>query len=175
MNIGFIILAPDANMHFVNNTITSIKIDNKESDIICVSPNNIEIDGKANCTNYTGSNTITSLINKGFEKSKSQWNTIIVAGCKVPFGWHQKVTKYILKETDILYSIFMMHNRSGKPYNLKLNFANCSLNGIIINKNIFKKVGNFSNNPLEVSKAFWATDALKYNVTFKGILGNKFI
>jgi hypothetical protein len=47
------------------------------------------------------------------------------------------------------------------------------LNGICINKIFFKEIGKLSENPLEISRKFWALEAKEKNANFKTILGIK--
>jgi len=45
------------------------------------------------------------------------------------------------------------------------------LNGLMIHKDTFKKIGSFSNNPLCYSKMIWADQAIEQKCKFKAILG----
>jgi len=46
---------------------------------------------------------------------------------------------------------------------------------VLINKNFYKQVGFFGKqNPEDIIKLLWATDAIKLGGTFKSIVGVKF-
>jgi hypothetical protein len=62
---------------------------------------------------------------------------------------------------------------NGQPIKINDTFYNCTLNGLCINKNFFKEVGKLSENPLEISRKFWALDAKEKGAEFKCILGIK--
>jgi hypothetical protein len=179
-DFGFIVLSPYHNIGGLKGTVRSIFNNYSSStNVICVtekaikSPQFKEMNDL--CKTYRGSNTITSLINKGLEKSNSDWNILVMEGSWVKKDLPSKYLRWIKSQKDVLYSIVINYDKQGMPKQIFKDFENCSLNGICINKNFFKEVGNFSDNPLDISRLFWAFEAADKGATFKGILGIKII
>lgn len=179
-NFGFIILSPDHNIGGLKGTLRSI-LNNYSSfvNVICVTGSDAKAEQVKEmneiCRTYKGGNTITSLINKGLEKGHEEWNIIIMEGSWVKRNLHSRYSTWIKSYKDVLYSIVVNYNKDGFPIKIFKDFEECSLNGICINRKLFKEVGKFSDNPLDVSKLFWSLEAKDKGATFKGILGIKLI
>jgi hypothetical protein len=179
-NFGFIILSPDHNIGGLKGTVRSI-INNYSSstNIICITGKNTKQNQikemKEVCKTYKGGDTITSLINTGLEKGHEEWNIIIMEGSWVKKNLHLKYSKWIESYKDVLYSIFINYNKEGYPIKVFKDFEECSLNGICINRNLFKEVGKFSDDSLNVSRLLWSLEAKSKQANFKGILGIKII
>jgi hypothetical protein len=177
LNFGFIILSPEHNIGGLKNTLRSIKNYYSDSNIISVVNKDIckeqmkEI--KEICEVYKGEKTITSLINKGFEKTKSDWNILIIEGARVSKNLNKKYSFFINSNEDILFPLILDYDIHGYPLKIHDKFYNCTLNGICINKSFFKSVGKLTDNPLEISRKFWSLDALSKEAKFKAILGIK--
>ena len=174
---GFIILCPDKNIAGLKNTLNSFE--NVYSDIprICIVGNNATEDEVAKmnevCTTFKGLNTITSLINLGMKKTKSDWNVIIFAGSRVRPIVQKEFDLFVKSEKDILF-----HVVDGK-----YTFCEGSMNGIIMHKRTFLEVGNFISSPItkvdmnemEVVKLLWSLDAIEKGCVFKAILGMRIV
>lgn len=123
------------------------------------------------CETIKGYDTITSLINVGMKKTKADWNAIVFAGSWVRSNIYRKFDLFVEKEKDILFPVV----------DGKINFTEGSMNGIIIHKDTFKEVGDFSTAPmqksgcsdLELIKLFWSLQAIEKGCTFKAIIGMK--
>lgn len=178
--LGFIILSPDHNIGGLKGTVRSI-INNYSTGtkIICVTEKGVKSDVfkemNGICKTYKGGETITSLMNAGLEKGHEDWNIIVMEGSWVKGNLHEKYSRWINSHRDVLYSIYVSYDREGFPSKIYKDFDECSLNGLCINRKLFKEVGKFSDNPLGYSKLFWAMDAVEKNAQFKGILGVKII
>lgn len=123
------------------------------------------------CKSYKAGNTITSLMNKGMHESKSDWNVFVMEGSFVEMRSIKKLQNFIKSEKDILFPIVIeqdLKNNRVLPHD---NFLNCTLNGLTINRKTFGMIGNFSDNPLEISKLVWGLDAMHQGCKFKGVLG----
>lgn len=175
--IGFIILSPENNIGGLKNTIRSIENTTENYSIICSVTKNIKSDQlkemQQYCSVYKSGDTITSLINKGFEKTKEDWNIVIIEGSRICKNLKSKYFKWITNEKNVIFPLIVEYNLNGYPNKINNTFYNCTLNGICINKSFFKQVGKLSENPLEISRKFWALDALKKGAEFKSILGIK--
>ena len=125
------------------------------------------------CRTHRGGLTVTSLINKGMRHAREGWNMMVVEGSWVPRNLDKRFGMWARSEKDVLFPVGMTHDRDGNPTNIISNFAECSLNGILLTKRFFGEVGNFSDNPLEISKKFWGLEAEDKGGVFKGILGIK--
>jgi hypothetical protein len=125
------------------------------------------------CVTHKGGQSITSLINKGFKHTKSGWNLLVMEGARIPLNIQNRYSKWIKSEHDVLFPITVNYDAAGKPVKVFNNFSECTLNGVLIHKNLFQKVGNFTENPLQISREFWSFDAFDKGAVFKAILGIK--
>jgi hypothetical protein len=176
-NLGFLILSTDHNIGGLKNTIRSIKNNCDNFSITCCVDKSIKSEQlkemKQFCDVHKGGNTITSLINKGFEKTKEDWNVVLMEGSRICKNLHYKYFRWITNEKNIIFPLIVEYNMNGQPSKINDTFYNCTLNGLCINKNFFKEVGKLSENPLEISRKFWALDAKEKGAEFKCILGIK--
>lgn len=177
LDFGFIILSPEHNIGGLRNTIRSIDTNYGNSNYICVVPKQTKNEQikeiKEICEVHKGGETITSLINKGFEKTKKDWNILILEGSRIPKNFYKKYEIFIKDNKDIVYPLIIDYDVYGYPKHVYDTFYNCTLNGICINKIFFKEIGKLSENPLEISRKFWALEAKEKNANFKTILGIK--
>jgi hypothetical protein len=125
------------------------------------------------CETVVGQDTITSLINVGVKESKSPWNVIVFAGSWVRGNVYRKFDAFVKSRKDILFPVVDGH----------YNFVDGSMNGIIIHKETFSEVGDFSthnmqkegHNDLELIKLWWSLGALEKGCVFKAIIGMKVV
>ena len=176
-NFGFIILSPNFNIGGLKNTLRSIKNNYEDTEVICcvsslIKSNQLK-EMKEVCNIHKGGKTITSLINKGFEKIESDWAILILEGSRVCKNIDMKYNKWIKNYNDVLFPLIIEYNREMYPKKIYDTFYNCTINGMCINKNFFKDVGKFTEDGLEESRKIWTVSALEKNVVFKSILGIK--
>lgn len=173
VNPCFTILCHDRNIGAVKTTCGSLKSNYPNNDRICIVPsdtNNNEL-GEFNllCPTYAGGNTWASLINLGMKKSTNNWNIFVIAGSWVCKSVLRKINMFCKDKKDVIFPIVDM----------KMNFTEGSINGLCINKDTFKEVGDFITTPMvksgvnefEMVKLFWAIDAFEKGCKFKGIVG----
>lgn len=178
MDVGFIVLCPDRSPAGLKNSIGSIRYNCYDRNCIAVVPKAISpkeiIELKEYCpTIHKGQDTITSLINTGMKRLKSEWGFIIFAGSRVPSYIEKKFTSFVKSDKDVLYPIV-----EGK-----YNFVEGAFNGVLFNKAFFKEVGDFPTatmqkaglNDFELAKLLWSLDAIEKGVMFKGIVGMRTI
>jgi hypothetical protein len=177
LDLSVIVLCPERNIAGLKCSVGSIKRHFYDREIICITGKNATPDEMNNmreiCPSYKGKETITSLINVGMKKIKSEWGFILYAGAYVRLYMEKKLCRFVESEKDILYPIV----------DRKMNFVDGSSNGILLNKTIFKEVGDFPDatmyksgmNDFELAKLLWALDAVKHGCKFKGIVGLKII
>lgn len=177
INFGYTILSFDYNIGGLKSTIRSIKNHYENAEIICVVNSDVSKDQikemKLSCDCHKAGKTVTSLINKSFDKIKSDWNILIVEGARVSRTLQDKYSYWARSDKDILFPLIVDYDRDGYPIEIHNEFHNCTLNGLCINKNFFKQVGKLTENPLEVSRQFWSIDASLAGANFKSILGIK--
>lgn len=160
-------------------TANNIKSKYKNFDFYTVVSENLALDSniiseiKNICGSevYDGGNTITSLLNKAFLSGESGWKIIIMEGSHVPFNLVKKISKFIESETDIIYNILPSRDRNNKIISLNKSILDCTLNGLTIHQETFKKIGKFSENPLEISRTLWSIEAIEKDCKIKGVLG----
>lgn len=172
-----IIVAPQANIGLIKTTVNSIKNNLPGWSFLISVTNDIKKDTIEElseiCNVVQGKTTITSLINAGVKASENDWNFIVFEGTSLQKSIENKFFKFVRDKKDIGFPIIVEYDYMGKPKNLNSNFVDGSMNGILIHKETFKKIGNMTDNPLPYSKLMWSLDAIAYGCTFKGILGAK--
>lgn len=173
LDIGFIILNPHNKIRNLRSSIGSVEIYSNSKSHLCVVEKNTKAKDFRESNSYSetfrGKDTMTSLINTGFKKLKNEWGFVIVAGAKINQFTEKKINNLICSEKDVLYSLALN----------QYNFVDSSLNGILINKQNFKNVGQWvdytkdDSNDFRESKIDWYIRALQCQVNFKGVLGLK--
>lgn len=173
LDIDFIILCPNKNKLDLKNTVNSIRWSNKEnSQITCVVGQNCSKSEQQEleqfCPVVVGEDTITSLINKGLKEAKRPWVFILYSGSRLRTNLQKKLGYFVNQDKDILFPII-----EGKT-----NFVDGSSNGILLNKDVFNKIGDFPimkstevSNDFEIAKLLWATNAIEHGCQFKAIAG----
>ena len=180
IDFNFVIISPEANFGLIKSTVRSIEGRYKNVPFCCVvgksvSPYQIR-EIKEICPNvYKGKGTVTSLINQGIKKGNSCWKYVLLEGVTMTSSMDKKYKTFIGSEKDILYPIITDYDRQGRPLKCYTSFEEATLNGMFIHQKTFKEVGNFSDNPIKVSKLFWMLDAAEKGCMFKAILGAKVI
>lgn len=176
-NFGFIVVVPNHNSGLLRSTINSIQNNYPNAPCICVveknAPQQAVKQMETICRVFKGGDTITSLINTGMANGPSDWNIVVMGGSYVAENSAHRLFNFVSDTKDVIYAVMPDYDRSGKPTKLHDSFFEASLNGLTIHKDTFKKVGKFTDNPLEVSKTFWNMCALDNGCVFKGILGVK--
>lgn len=178
IDFNFVILSPEANFGLIQSTIRSIKGRYKDTPYCCVvggrtSPKRMQ-EIKTICPDlYKGKDTITSLINQGVKKGESCWKYILFEGVTMMPNRDKKYKTFIKSEKDILYPIIVDYDRQGHPLKCYTEFEECTLNGLFLHQKTLKEVGDFSDNPLNISKLFWMLEAAEKGCMFKAILGAK--
>jgi hypothetical protein len=177
LDLSVIVLCPERNIGGLRGTVGSIKRHFYDRDIVCITGNNATADElkemKAYCPSYKGKDTITSLMNTGMKKIKTEWGFIIYAGSCVRAFMERKLANFVTSTKDVLYPIVDM----------KLNFMEGSSNGILLSKELFKAAGEFPDakmykqgtNDFELAKMLWALSAIECGGKFKGIMGLRVI
>ena len=114
------------------------------------------------CPVHRGRNTITSLINVGMDNSTSEWTLVVMAGAFLRNNLDRKYSYFVTSQKDILFPIV-----DGKT-----NFVDGTLNGIMVHRDTWKEIGQFSNQEsLSWCKLSWAMAAIEHGCCFKAILG----
>jgi len=177
LNFGFVILSPEHNFGHFMTTARSIGIHYPGIPGVCVTAKSTPAaqvkEMKTLCPTFKGKDTITSLINTGVKKGVSEWKLIVMEGTYVRRGIINKYSRFIEDEGDVLYPIITDYSKDGYPVRIYTSFDEATLDGMFMHQKTFKEVGDFSDNPLNVSKLMWALEARRKgkNVRFKGILG----
>jgi hypothetical protein len=178
LDMGFIILSPEPNIGRLKGTVRSIKNNySQDARMVCVVEKGTkkpEIDEmKEVCPTFRGGQTVTSLINTGFKNAGTGWNMLIMEGAWLPAGVKFRYSRWIKSEKDILFPIVVNYDRDGHPTKVFGTFSECTINGILADRDFFLGVGKLTENPLKISREFWAMDAVNKGALFKGILGIK--
>ncbi len=167
LDFGFIILCPDMNPITLNNTAKSLQLSHPACSVIAVMPAVTKPEMakrmKEVCSVYKGKDTITSLMNTGMRNLVNDWGIFVMAGTWVKAKIANKLSRFIENDSDILFPIV------DKIY----DFKHGSLNGLCINKKVFKKVGPFSETgSIPVCKEEWSIYASALcGSKFKAVLG----
>ena len=164
LDFGFIVLCPENHSGSLKSTVNSIKARYPKYPVICITEKTTKDENlkkmKEICTVYKGQDTFSSLINIGMKNTKAEWNFILCAGPLIPNKIDKRFSFFIENKKDVLFPIV----------DNKTNFVDATLNGLLINKETWKEVGEMANTgPLEIVKLMWALDAIAKGVQFKAI------
>lgn len=175
-SLGFVILSPEPNIARLKDTVRSVRNNFGDAPVLCSVEKGIKKaqfdEMKEVCPTVRGGNTVTSLINKGMEGLKGEgWRLFVMEGARVPKSIVSRYSRWIRSPQDVLFPIVVNHDREGRPMKILSSFEDCTLNGMLIHHSLFREVGPFSDNPIGVSKSFWAVDAHARGASFKAILG----
>lgn len=178
IDLGFIVISSEPNIGRLKSTCNSIKSNYSNSPVLAVVPKDINKDifndMKNICDCYKGKDTITSLINTGFKNCSNVWNMIIMEGTWVKGSIDKKYSYFLEDEKDIFYPVLCNYDIMGKPTKIHSNPWDCSLNGMMIHKKTYEKIGDHDNEcSIEVSRYLWSASAKDQNCKFKAILGVK--
>lgn len=180
-SIGFVIISPEPNIARLKDTARSIKTNfGEECEIVCSVSKGIKKDQldefKTVCHSFRGGETVMSLINHGLKRSGGDgWRILVMEGARVPNSLLRRYCRWIQSEKDVLYPIVMNQDIEGRPLSVLTDFDESTLNGTMLHTSLFAEVGEFSDNPIGVSKKFWGMDAEDKGAKFKAILGVKVI
>lgn len=180
-SLGFVVLSPEPNIARLRDTMRSIRMSfGEERPVVCCvggDSKKAQLDeAKEICPAFKGGKTITSLINEGFACIKSEgWRLFVMEGARVPRGMDRRYRNWVRSDRDVLFPIVSSQDLEGRMTKVMANFEECTLNGMLIHSRLFQEVGKFSDNPIPVSKGFWAVGALERGAVFKAILGVKVI
>lgn len=177
MDVGIVILCPDRNIGGLRNTAGSVRCHTYDREFICVVPEDATASDmkefKAVCPTHKGENTMTSLINVGMKKIKSEWAFMIFAGSRLQPTIEHRFSTLCTSEKDVIFPVI----------DRKWQFMEASFNGVLMNKKFFAEVGDFPSvtmqkaglNDFEFAKMLWALDAIEKGCTFKAIVGMRVI
>lgn len=168
LDFGFMLLCPDMNPDVFSNTFKSLKKSHPECPIIGVAPSCIGADIlkklKAICDVFKSKeNTITSMMNTGLRNVPSEWGIFIMSGSWVNKNITHKISKFIDNYSDIVFPIF----------DKITDFRRGAINGLCINRKVFKKVGPFAEiGAIDKCKEEWSIYAYGLcDSKFKAVLG----
>lgn len=180
-SMGFVIVSPDPNIARLKDTVRSIRSQFDDgAKIVCSVCKGVKKDSLAEfnevCPSFRGGETVMSLINSGIKKSGGPgWRMVVVEGARVPKDFESRYRRWIDSDRDVLFPIVMNHDMEGRPLSILATFEDSTLNGLLMHTSLFAEVGNFSDNPICVSKKFWGMDAEERGARFKAVLGVKII
>jgi hypothetical protein len=179
IDMGFAIISPEPNIGSLACTIRSIKNNYPNSSYLCVTSKGAHPEEYKKmmelCLVFKGKQTITSLINTALKKSKSEWTMVVMEGTPLHRGIDKKYGLFIENEKDVLFSIIMEYDKQGRPIKIRNTFYDAPLNGMLIHKNTFSEIGDFSDESIPISKLLWAAKAIEHGCKFKGILGTRIL
>lgn len=169
MDLGFLVLNPNGKLIDLKNTVWQINLHCYDRKCICVvdiNTKNIENMNQI-CPTYRSKKSIIDLVNCGMKKMNHEWTFMIMAGSKVTQQLETNINTFCNSEKDVLFPIV----------NKKHNFTETDFNGVLINTNFFKKVGNFTKhteekdciNDVESARIIWTNEALCLGAKFKAI------
>ena len=165
-DFGFIILCHNDNVDSLRSTANSIKNYYDGLPFVGIATSKIDKDEmslmKEVCKVYKGGKTYTSLMNKGMRHGCKTWNMFITAGSFVRPCVDKKINHFLEDDKDVVFPIV----------DKKTDFIDCTLNGLMIHKKTFNKVGKFEEDEnLQMCKLLWGCKAAEYGCKFKAILG----
>lgn len=175
IDLGFIIISLDHNIGRLKSTKNSIGYNYRSSKSICIVPDSTPAvsikESQEVCPVYKGGKTLLSMINAGFKRSPATWSMIVTEGKWIKSGLDERYLRFMRDTKDILFPVYYDQDRQGRIVHIYNNFSECDVNGLMIHKDTFKEVGNFSDNPDAISKFMWGLDAIDKGCNFKAVVG----
>lgn len=168
LDFGFVILCSERAVKLLQCTANSIRNRYPQVPYICSTDKSSTArdikEMKDICPTFKGKETYSSLINTGVKNSSTEWSFIVFAGSTIRRNLNLRFFNFVEDEKDILFPIA----------DNKAEFINGTLNGLFINKNTFKQIGNIEEKgSLEKVKAIWAAKAINKGCKFKAIANTK--
>jgi len=183
MDLGYIIINPEKNLTKLKVSVLSIRNSHTvgEPEIIHILPKDVSMADMKKFKEswpptHKGGDTITSLINAGFDKIKSTWGMVVFAGANFKGRIQLKYSMFVDSEKDVLYPLV-----AGK-----YNFVDATTNGLTMRKKFFQEIGNFPENYMwklveeneevitnsfDVCKLLWSFNAINKEAKFKAVIG----
>lgn len=160
LDLTVIILSIDGDSSKIEKTYQSSKFLCDTYQSLAVAPEKKKVT-EISCPIYYGGDFVTSLLDTGMCKIKTEWGYCVFAGSIIKKNIDRKLSLYIETEKDVLFPVV----------NRMWNFIDGSMNGLLINKKFYTEVGEFgSGNSLQNTKLLWAERALNKGVKFKAIV-----
>lgn len=168
LKFGFIILCPEHTIPLLKQTVNSIVNHYRQIPYVCVTDETASKEDleemKAICPTYKAGKTYSSLINLGMKKAPAEWNFLVCAGSTMRANMDRRFSCFVEGDGDILYPIAER----------KCNFVDGTINGLFLNKKMFKKVGDMAETcPWDICKTIWAAQAIDVGCRFKAIANCK--
>jgi hypothetical protein len=140
-NINYGIVVVCQNNGYLKNTLTSLNSHYPKNKLTVI----------------TEGVDIYSMINKGIKESPcNDWNFVICAKGWIRKKFDLKYCYFIESNKDILFPVIKNNN---------FNFLDCDINGLLIHKDAFLDIGDFTN------KLLWYAKAIEKGYIFKGVVG----
>jgi hypothetical protein len=171
-DLSFVILLTEFRFAGLRATVTTIQQSFDKSDLVCVVPKDSNKEdlktAKTICPIVEGGDTISSMINRGVEKSKRPWSLIVMSGNIIKYNPVMKYKRFLESEKDVMYRVV------DKSY---WKWEDASIHGVLIHKNAMKEVGAFPEDEesLQLCKLLWAGKAIEKGYKFKGLVGVKLL
>lgn len=155
-----VILSIDGDPSKIEKTYQSTKFLCDQYNCIAVIPKDRSV-STVSCQVYNGGDCVTSLIDNGMNKVKTEWALFVFSGSIIKKKIDKKLSLYVETKRDVLFPVV----------NRMWNFIDGSMNGLLISKEFYGQVGEFgSGNTLQNTKILWAERALEKGVRFKAIV-----
>lgn len=170
-NLGVIILCPDYNSGGLKSTTNSIKMEIPNVPYVTMVANDARDDDVADLAKYSrickGGKTITSLIDFGVKEVKTDWCMVVMSGSRIKKSILRKYGRFATCNKDILFPVL----------DRKYLFDEASINGILLNSNVYDDIGGFGDtvDDIQEAKLLWAGRALDKGYKFKALVGARLI
>lgn len=164
LDVSMAVVITDKNTNKINETLRyNYKLFDKYKKIIIT--NNLDFnyfnDEKLNKI-YTKSLQLLENYDIALKNCDTEWCFLLHAGSCLQFDLIRRLSKFITSDLDILFPV----------KNRIYDFIKNPLNGLLINKKTYNKIGIFGkDNPEDIIKLLWAFDAAKEGCLFKAIVG----
>lgn len=170
LDICFVMISLDGNPAGFQTTGGSIRNNYPNASTLAVVPSSMHKEDVAGLRKkhpvVVAGDTVTSMFNQGIPEIDREWALVVVAGSWMRPNLDKKYGYFVDREDDILFPVV----------DRKWTFVDGSINGLMIRKETFKKVGPFQNSgPFEMCKLFWANDAVERGCRFKAVVGAQII
>lgn len=167
--LGIILLCPTLRLKDAEITLSWMKsyLEPELANVLAILPPTKEKNTQAQfgelCKTYRSKNdSYLSMVNKGMQYTKSNWNLIVKAGSKFRTNLHNQLFQFAKEETDILYPVTTEHH----------HFWDSPLGWLYLTQEGFKAGGKFDEEiDAEHAKLIWMATAHEAGAAFKGVVG----
>lgn len=166
-NVGFVILCPEKNLGGLKATVRSIRSFHGDKPHFCILGKNATPTEVAEfnivCPTVQAGSNHSSMLNRGFKSSKTDWSIVFMAGQLARSGLFDRYEHFCTSEKEVLFQVI------GR----KWAFHEGSIHGMMLHRKAMKEIGKLdeAEEDFEIAKLLWASRAIDLGYQFRALVG----